>query len=91
MIHVGALGVDPLMFWFVVLMLYAGVASVMPVQLLLQPRDYLSTYVLFGSMSLGIVALLWVHPGLNTPAYLGGYSEGQGPVWPRRRLPRGRL
>jgi carbon starvation protein len=78
----GVLGLSPLMFWFVVLMLYAGVASVMPVQLLLQPRDYLSTYVLFGSMSLGIVALLWVHPGLNTPAYLGGYSEGQGPVWP---------
>ena len=28
------------------------------------------------------MALLWVHPGLNTPAYLGGYSEEQGPVWP---------
>jgi carbon starvation protein len=78
----GVFGLSPLMFWVVVLMLYAGVASVMPVQLLLQPRDYLSTYVLFGSMSLGIVALLWVHPGLNTPAYLGGYSEEQGPVWP---------
>jgi len=78
----GVLGLSPLMFWFVVLMLYAAVASVMPVQLLLQPRDYLSTYVLFGSMGLGIIALLWVHPGFNTPAYLGAYSEGQGPVWP---------
>lgn len=78
----GVLGLSPLMFWFVVLMLYAGVASVMPVQLLLQPRDYLSTYVLFGSMSLGIVALLWVHPGFNTPAYLGAYSEEGGPMWP---------
>jgi carbon starvation protein len=78
----GVLGLSPLMFWFVVLMLYAAVASVMPVQLLLQPRDYLSTYVLFGSMGLGIIALLWVHPGFNTPAYLGAYSEEQGPVWP---------
>ena len=78
----GVLGLSPLMFWFVVLMLYAAVASVMPVQLLLQPRDYLSSYVLFGSMALGITALLWVHPGFNTPAYLGAYSEGQGPVWP---------
>ena len=78
----GVLGLSPLMFWFVVLMLYAGAASVMPVQLLLQPRDYLSTYVLFGSMALGIAALLWVHPGFNTPAYLGVFSEGQGPVWP---------
>ncbi len=78
----GLLGLSPLMFWFVTMMLYAGVASVMPVQLLLQPRDYLSTYVLFGSMALGIVALLWVHPGFNTPAYLGAFSEGQGPMWP---------
>ena len=78
----GVLGLSPLMFWFVILMLYAGVASVMPVGLLLQPRDYLSTYILFGSMALGLLALLWVHPGLNTPAYLGAFSEGQGPVWP---------
>ncbi len=78
----GILGLAPLTFWFVILMIYAALASVMPVQLLLQPRDYLSTYILFGSMSLGIVALLWVHPGLNTPMFLGGYSEEQGPVWP---------
>ncbi|QPJ60558.1 MAG: carbon starvation protein A [Candidatus Nitronauta litoralis] len=78
----GLLGLSPLMFWFVVLMLYAGIASVMPVGMLLQPRDYLSTYILFGSMALGLMALIWVHPGLNTPAYLGAVSEGQGPVWP---------
>ena len=78
----GVMGLSPLMFWFVVLMLYAGVASVMPVGLLLQPRDYLSTYILFGSMALGLLALVWVHPGLNTPGYMGGFSEDQGPVWP---------
>ncbi|MGP0566545.1 carbon starvation CstA family protein [Nitrospina sp. 32_T5] len=76
------LGLSPLMFWFVLLMIYAAVASVLPVHVLLQPRDYLSTYVLFGSMSLGILALLWVAPGLNTPAYMGGFSQEQGPVWP---------
>jgi len=78
----GVAGFSPLVFWFVILMIYAAVASVMPVQILLQPRDYLSTYILFGSMSLGILALLWVHPPLNTPAYLGGFSAGQGPIWP---------
>ncbi|MFQ5717002.1 MAG: carbon starvation protein A [Nitrospinales bacterium] len=78
----GVAGFSPLMFWFVLLMVYAAVASVLPVQVLLQPRDYLSTYILFGSLSLGILALLWVHPPLNTPAFLGGYSEEQGPVWP---------
>ncbi|KMP11762.1 carbon starvation protein CstA [Candidatus Nitromaritima sp. SCGC AAA799-A02] len=78
----GVLGLSPLMFWFVVLMIYAAVASVLPVQILLQPRDYLSTYVLFGSMALAIAALIWVHPELKTPAYRGMFSEGQGPLWP---------
>ncbi len=78
----GVMGLSPLSFWFVVLMVYAGVASILPVQTLLQPRDYLSTFVLLGSMSLGIIALLWVAPGLNTPAWRGAMSDVQGPVWP---------
>ncbi len=78
----GVLGFSPLMFWFVLLMIYAGIASVLPVQILLQPRDYLSTYVLFGSMSLAILGLLWVHPEINAPVFRGAVSEVQGPVWP---------
>ena len=78
----GVLGFSPLMFWFVILMIYAAVASVLPVNILLQPRDYLSTYILFGSMALAVLALLWIHPELHTPAYRGGFSEEQGPIWP---------
>ena len=78
----GIIGFSPLMFWFVILMIYAAVASVLPVNILLQPRDYLSTYILFGSMALAVLALLWIHPELHTPAYRGGFSEEQGPVWP---------
>lgn len=78
----GVLGLSPLTFWFVVLMIYAGVASVLPVQILLQPRDYLSTYILFGSMALGILGLLWVHPEINAPVFRGAVSDVQGPVWP---------
>ena len=78
----GLIGLNPLMFWFVVLLVYAGVASIMPVQILLQPRDYLSTYILFGSMSLGILGLLVVRPEIHTPAFLGGFSQTQGPLWP---------
>jgi carbon starvation protein len=78
----GVMGFSPLMFWFVILMIYAGVASVLPVQILLQPRDYLSTYILFGSLSLGMLALLWVRPEIHTPAFSGMVSEEQGPMWP---------
>ena len=78
----GVMGFSPLIFWFVILMIYAGIASILPVQTLLQPRDYLSTYILFGSMALAILGLLWVGPELNTPAWRGAMSEEQGPVWP---------
>ena len=78
----GIMGFSPLIFWFIVLMIYAGIASILPVTILLQPRDYLSTYILFGSMALAILGLLWVGPELNTPAWRGAMSEGQGPVWP---------
>ena len=62
----GIMGFSPLIFWFIILMIYAGIASILPVQILLQPRDYLSTYILFGSMALAILGLLWVGPELNT-------------------------
>ena len=78
----GVMGFSPLSFWCVILMIYAGIASILPVQTLLQPRDYLSTYILFGSMALAILGLLWVGPELNTPAWRGAMSEEQGPVWP---------
>jgi len=78
----GVMGFSPLIFWFIVLMIYAGIASVLPVQILLQPRDYLSTYILFGSMALAILGLLWVGPELNTPAWRSAMSDKQGPVWP---------
>lgn len=40
------------LFWFVVLMIYAGVASILPVEVLLQPRDYISTFNLYGALGL---------------------------------------
>ena len=80
--EMGVMGFSPLIFWFVILMIYAGVASILPVQTLLQPRDYLSTYILFGSMALAILGLIWVGPELNTPPFRGAMSEVQGPIWP---------
>ncbi|ACL69799.1 carbon starvation CstA family protein [Halothermothrix orenii] len=67
--------------WFTALMGYALVASVLPVWLLLQPRDYLSTFVLFIGLAVGIAGLLVTHPEINAPVFTGVMS-GQGPVWP---------
>jgi len=69
------------LFWFVVLMIYAGVASILPVETLLQPRDYISTFNLYGALGLGIGGLLIIRPEINAPGYIE-WSSSKGPLWP---------
>ena len=57
--------------WVVVLFVYCFVASTLPVWLLLQPRDYLNSYLLYAMLALGLVAVFWVCPHLNINAFSG--------------------
>lgn len=67
--------------WIVLLLVfYCTLASVWPVWLLLQPRDYLSVYALFLGMLLGYVGLLVAHPAMQADA-VHLFSK-QGPIWP---------
>ncbi|HEX7156468.1 MAG TPA: carbon starvation CstA family protein [Burkholderiaceae bacterium] len=59
---------------------YGFVASVLPVWLLLAPRDYLSTFLKIGTIALLAVGILLVHPDLKMPA-LTKFIDGTGPVW----------
>ncbi len=59
---------------------YGFVASVLPVWLLLAPRDYLSTFLKVGTIALLAVGILLVHPDLKMPA-LTKFVDGTGPVW----------
>ncbi len=59
---------------------YGFVASVLPVWLLLAPRDYLSTFLKVGTMALLAVGILIVQPELKMPA-LTKFVDGTGPVW----------
>ncbi len=59
---------------------YGFVASVLPVWLLLAPRDYLSTFLKVGTMALLAVGILIVQPELKMPA-LTQFVDGSGPVW----------
>ncbi len=59
---------------------YGFVASVLPVWLLLAPRDYLSTFLKIGTVVLLAVAILIVHPDLKMPA-VTRFIDGSGPVW----------
>lgn len=57
--------------WMVIVGAYILVASVTPVWILLQPRDYLSSFLLYGMMSLAIVGIIGSHPTLDIPAFTG--------------------
>ena len=57
--------------WMIIVGLYIGVASVTPVWILLQPRDYLSSFLLYGMMILAVVGIIGAHPIVDMPAFLG--------------------
>lgn len=59
---------------------YGFVASVLPVWLLLAPRDYLSTFLKIGTIALLAVGIIIVRPGLQMPA-VTRFIDGTGPVW----------
>ena len=52
----------------------------LPVWLLLAPRDYLSTFLKVGTMLLLAVGILFVQPDLQMPA-VTKFVDGSGPVW----------
>jgi carbon starvation protein len=65
---------------------YGFVASVLPVWLLLAPRDYLSTFLKIGTIALLAVGIIIVRPNLEMPA-VTRFIDGSGPVWPGGLFP----
>ena len=57
--------------WVVVLFVYCFVASTLPVWLLLQPRDYLNSYLLYAMLAIGLTAVFIVCPTINIDAFAG--------------------
>ena len=61
--------------WMIICGLYILVASVTPVWILLQPRDYLSSFLLYGMMILAVVGIIGCHPSIDAmPAFTGFYD-----------------
>lgn len=61
------------------MVIYGFVASVLPVWLLLAPRDYLSTYVKLGTIAVLILGVFVVHPNIQFPNFTQ-YIHGGGPI-----------
>ena len=57
--------------WMIIVGIYIAIASVTPVWILLQPRDYLSSFLLYGMMIVAVVGIIGAHPTLDIPAFTG--------------------
>jgi carbon starvation protein len=68
------------------IIVYGFVASVLPVWLLLAPRDYLSAFVKIGTVILLAAGLLYVRPDVKLPA-LTRFVDGTGPVFAGKVFP----
>ena len=68
------------------IIIYAFAASVVPVWLLLAPRDYLSTFVKLGTIGLLGIGIVALHPTLHMPA-LTPFVDGTGPVFAGKIFP----
>lgn len=67
--------------WVTVLFIYAMVVSLVPVWLVLQPRDYISAIGLFSFLFIGIIAVIIARPDINAPVTIP-FSLSQIPLWP---------
>jgi len=65
---------------------YGFIASVLPVWLLLAPRDYLSSFMKIGTIALLIVGVIVVNPVLQMPAF-SEFTGGGGPIVPGPLFP----
>jgi carbon starvation protein len=75
-------GNDPAKTWDLILLCYCFVASVTPVWILLQPRDYLSSYLLYASVLGGLVGILGGGFVLQYPAFIAWSNPKIGALVP---------
>jgi carbon starvation protein len=68
--------------WILALLGYAFIASVSPVSLLLQPRDYLNSYLLYGMMITAVAGVVIANPQIAMSTEVQASSESLGYVFP---------
>ena len=70
--------------WMIILGIYILAASVCPVWILLQPRDYLSSFLLYFMIIAAFVGIVGAHPALDIPAFTGWSDKitSLGPIFP---------
>lgn len=82
-----AIGLNAPMFisakvWHIIVFLYILVACIAPVWILLQPRDYLNSFLLVFMILASVVGIIFTNPDINLPAFTSFYVEGTGTMFP---------
>lgn len=82
-----AIGMNcPLIFdkntWSYITFIYIFFAAVMPMWLMKQPRDYMTTFMFIGMIAGAVIGLLIAHPTMNLPVYTGFTNENLGTLFP---------
>lgn len=67
--------------WIIVLLIYTAIAMVSPVWLLLQPRDFLSSFLLYAMMIGCFAGIIAYQPSIEMPAFTGFMANGT-PLFP---------
>ena len=63
--------------WIYIIMAYLFLASVMPMWLLMRPRDYMATFMLLGMIIGAVLGVVVAHPSMNLNAF-NGFTLGSG-------------
>ena len=70
-------------FWVLFIAVYVMAASLLPVWMLLQPRDYLSSFLLYGMMIIAVIGILFSGATVDLPAFTGwGGIKGDSSLFP---------
>lgn len=68
--------------WIFLLLAYAFIASVTPVSLLLQPRDYLNSFLLYGMMLAAILGVIFSNPTIQMSSEITLTDQNLGYIFP---------
>ena len=68
--------------WSYITFVYIFFAAVLPMWLLKQPRDYMTTFMFVGMIAGAVIGLFMAHPTMNLPVFTGFNNEKLGTMFP---------
>ena len=68
--------------WNIITFIYIAFAAVLPMWLLKQPRDYMTTFMFVGMIIAAVIGLVVAHPSMNLPVYTGFHNDQLGDLFP---------